>query len=237
MLLLYLLILIASIFSTAFGLSSFLLIPLFTLFFSTKESVAAASLYFTFQNTVKLAFFWRFTDWKISRKLLLYALPGTIAGSALLLHINVSYFQKALGLIILIYIANDLLKKEKEISNPINVKPYQLPIFGFLYGFFSGAIGSGNLLKGPLFSSVGLTKETYIATYAATSFLLNIPKVAMYVIGGLINMDVFLKSTPLLIIAILGTYIGKKFIDRISASNFTVLIKLLFVISAITLML
>lgn len=234
---LYLLVLISSVLSTAFGVGSFVLIPIFTFFFTAKESVAMASLYFTFQNIVKLGFFWRFIDWNISKKLLLYGLPGTIAGSALLLYINISFFQKMLGIAILAYVVKDLLKlKTKEVT-PAQLKPYQIPLFSFLYGVSSGVVGSGNAVKGPLFSSAGLTKETYVATYAATSFLLNIPKIFIYVQGGVISRNVLFESLPLLIVSLLGTYLGKKLISSISESSFTLIINVFFVFSAIALML
>lgn len=230
----YTLVLASSALSTAFGVGSFVLIPIFILYFDAKESVAIISLYFIFQNIAKLLFFWRFVDWGISKQLLIYALPGALLGSALLLQINIIIFQKILGAAILLYVAANILKSKKITPSPPK-KYFYISILSFLYGFSSGVIGSGNAVKGPLLTSAGLTKEIYIATYAATSILLNIPKILIYGYGGLINTSVAFHSIPLLAASILGTYFGKKFITKVSESKFNLVVNIFFILSAITL--
>lgn len=138
------------------------------------------------------------------------------------------------AIIILIYLANEWFGfvpkrglKERQ----------AVPIFGFGYGFLSGLVGSGNLIKGPLFVGMGLSKEAYIGTYAFTSFFINIPKLATYVATGIVNASTLAQSLPFLFISIVGTFAGRRFIRQIRHDVFAWILNITFVIAALALLL
>lgn len=231
----YLAALLVSIASSAFGVSGAILIPLAALYFGPKEGVAIATLYFLFQNVSKLAFFKKHIEWKVATHMLAWAMPGVLAGAALLVYLSAEMFEKILGLGMILFIIGDAVKLKFFGSS--SASPRMMPVWGTLYGFFSGALGSGNVVKGPFFLSIGLLKESYVGTYAATSLFMNIPKIGIYALSGIITATMLVKAIPFLIISIFGTWIGKKVLGRISNDVFYYAIMAVFLVSAISLLL
>ena len=109
--------------------------------------------------------------------------------------------------------------------------------FGIAYGVVSGVLGSGNVLKGPLLTSIGVLKERYIGTYALTSLALNVPKLVVYHEGGIASSQLLARSWPLLVVSLTGTYIGKRVLRHIPDAVFERVTTITFVISALLMIL
>lgn len=230
----YTVVLLASVFSAALGTGgAFILIPLAALQFGAKESVGILTIYFLFQNTNKIAVYKNHIDWKIGWRVVWWSLPGVLIGSFALNYIPVEFFTKLLACLILVYIANDVFKFMPKKHQPDAL----LPGLSILYGFLSGLAGSGNLVKGPLFTSLGLLKETYVGTYAFTALFVNIPKIAVYSATGILDGSAFLKSIPFIVISIVGTHLGKHLIGKIRNDIFYFIVTASFALSAIVLLL
>jgi uncharacterized protein len=231
----YAIVLLMSFLSASIGTGGgFILIPLAALFFGAKEGVGILTLYFLFQNSSKILLFRSHIHTKIGVRLILFAVPGAMLGSIALGFLPVELFKKIFAVIILVYLANELfgLIPKRGLR-----ERHTVPIFGFAYGFLSGLVGSGNLIKGPLFLGMGLSKEAYIATYAFTSFFINIPKIATYAATGIIDGAIVRQSLPFLFISIVGTVAGRHFIRQIHHDVFIWILNITFVIAALGLLL
>ncbi len=230
----YTVVLLASVFSAALGTGgTFILIPLASLQFGAKESVGILTIYFLFQNINKIAVYKNHIDWKIGWRVVGWSLPGVLIGSFALNYIPVEFFTKLLASLILVYIANDFFKFIPKKHQPDAL----LPGLSMLYGFLSGLVGSGNLVKGPLFTSLGLLKETYVGTYAFTALFVNVPKIAIYSATGIVDSNAFLKSIPFIVISIVGTHLGKHLIGKIQNDVFYFIVTASFALSAVVLLL
>ena len=225
---------LSSIASTALGIGSGILIPLAALFYGPKESIGIMTLYFCVQNINKIILFKKYIHWKIVKKVVIWAIPGAIGGSLLLTYIPEDFFKKFLAIAMIIYIVNDIIRRKYKKTETEHEK--NIPILGLSYGFFSGLLGSGNIIKGQLFTSLGLIKETYLGTYSITSFFLNIPKVAVYTFSNIINTSVLIQALPFIGISIIGTQIGKNFLKKINNDFFYIAINISFIVSALLLL-
>ncbi len=228
----YSIVLFTSVLSASLGVGSFILIPLAAVVYGPKEAVGIIALYFLFQNINKIIVFRKHINVPVATKMTIWAIPGAILGSIALGFLPVGLFSKILGILILIYLANDIWQF-------IPKKHYRMgviPVLGTLYGFLSGLLGSGNVVKGPLLSSIGLQKESYIGTYAVTSLFVNIPKILIYLVTGIIVAGSLIKAIPFLFISIIGTYIGKFFVSKVQNDVFYYILNATFAISAIALL-
>ncbi|MBU0706073.1 sulfite exporter TauE/SafE family protein [Patescibacteria group bacterium] len=232
LILFYCIVLFSSIVSSSLGIGSFILIPFAAIIYGPKASVGIITVYFLVQNINKLIFFKGHANKKIAKIIILWSIPGVLAGSVLLGYLPAYLFEKILGVAIILFLLNDLhtfiSKKQSKKS---------IPLFGLLYGFFSGLLGSGNVIKGPLFLSIGLLKESYIATYALTSFFMNIPKIVIYSWNGVITGDTFVQALPFVFLSFVGTFIGRNVIKRIKSHWFYGIVFIFFIISAMLLIL
>ena len=230
----YSIVLFTSVLSAALGAGGgFILIPLAAIQFGAKEGVGILAIYFLFQNINKIAVFWPHIQWRIALRVILWSLPGVLIGSVALSYVPVLLFKRTLAIVILIYLADDLFKLIPRKRQPDDY----LPLLSVFYGFLSGFVGSGNVIKGPLFTSLGLLKQTYVATYAFTSLFMNVPKIMTYYSMGIIDSSALVKSVPFLVISIVGTTIGKRFMNLIRDDVFYYVVTATFALSALALLL
>lgn len=222
---------VITILSGSFGVGGFVLIPLGAIAYGAKVGVGIITLYFLFQNISKIVLFRKHIDWNIAVKMVIWSIPGAIVGSFALSVIPMGIFNKMLAAFILVYLANDMF----ELVPKKHYNAGMIPVFGILYGLTSGLTGSGNLVKGPLFTSIGLLKERYIGTYAVTSFFVNVPKIIVYGFTGIITIESLRISLPFLIISIVGTYIGMHLLKHVREDIFFYALNIVFAISAIIL--
>lgn len=208
------------------------LVPLAALQFGVKESVGIMSVYFLFQNINKVAVFHKHINWKIAWKVIVFSLPGVFIGIYTLTVVPVDLFKKILATFILFYLANDLFKLIPKRGQPEKM----VPVISFGYGFISGLMGSGNIIKGTLFLSLGLAKEAYLGTYAITSFFMNVPKVFTYYAAGILLPSQLKYAIPFVFISILGTYIGKKLLHVVPIHIFKYIITASIALSALLLL-
>lgn len=234
-LLFYGIVLLMSFLSASVGTGgTLILIPLAALYFGPKEGIGILTMYFLFQNSIKILLFQKHIDFKFGMQLILFSVPGAILGGIALGFLPAELFKKIFAVIILSYLANELIGLVPK--RGLNER-HAIPILGFAYGFLSGLVGSGNLIKGPLFLGMGLSKEAYIGTYAFTSFFINIPKLATYTATGIVNASTLTQSLPFLAISIVGTFAGRKFIRQIRHDVFYWILNVTFVLSALALLL
>lgn len=224
---------LVTILSSAMGVSiGTLLIPLAALQFGAKEAVGLLAIFWMYQNINKMVLFRGHIQWQLGWRVIAWSLPGVLLGSIALTIMPAEIFKKVLAIGMLCYLANDLLN-----IIPKNDGKRTLPILSMLYGFLSGFLGSGNIVKGPMFAGWGLRKESYVATYAFTSIFMNVPKIIILSVAGIIGIQMWIISIPLFAISLIGTYIGRHLMQSISETVFYWIIMASFFLAAVALLL
>ncbi|MDD4319687.1 MAG: sulfite exporter TauE/SafE family protein [Candidatus Peribacteraceae bacterium] len=227
-------VLAASVLSTATGVGGMvLLLPFAALQFGAKEAVGIVTLFGLCQNINKIVVFRHAIRWRIGWRMIAWSVPAAIAGSLVLPLVPADLFRKLLAGTVLLYLANDLFRLVPSRGRPERF----LPLLSVVYGFLSGLIGTGNIVKGPLFTGLGLLKEAYVGTYAFTALFMNIPKLASYVATGTLGIDALRQSVPFLLLSVAGTYAGSILLRRVRSDIFYYAVTASFVLSAVALLL
>ena len=107
---------------------------------------------------------------------------------------------------------------------------------GSLSGLIAGIIGTGGAIRGITLASFGLKMETFIITSAFIDLGVDFSRSIIYYTNGFVhNHDLYLIPI-LLVVSIVGTYIGKKILDYISEEKFkSIVLVLIFITGIITL--
>ncbi|MGB5378101.1 TSUP family transporter, partial [Muriicola sp.] len=142
------------------------------------------------------------------------------------------YLELLLGIFLLSLSGLFLIKKELIIDPS---KKNSL-LGGVISGFSAGLLGTGGALRGLTMAAFNMEKSVFIATSAFIDFMIDFTRTFVYYKNGYIH-DHDLKYVPfLLVIGILGTYIGKRILKYIPQSKFKKLsLILILVIGIITL--
>lgn len=91
---------------------------------------------------------------------------------------------------------------------------------GALSGFSAGLLGTGGAIRGLTMAAFNLEKSVFIATSALIDFMIDFSRTIVYYQNGYIQME-HLKYVPyLLVIGIVGSFLGKKLLEYIPQSKF-----------------
>ena len=93
-------------------------------------------------------------------------------------------------------------------------------IGGSVSGFLAGLIGTGGALRSAFLTSFGLRKNLYIATAAAIAIAVDIIRIPIYFGSGFLEQKFYIYIPALFVIAIAGSYFGKKIVDKIPQKMF-----------------
>ena len=102
-------------------------------------------------------------------------------------------------------------------------------IGGSLSGFSAGLLGTGGAIRGLTMAAFNLEKSVFVATSAFIDFMIDFSRTFVYYNNGYIHKH-DLKYVPfLLVIGLVGSYIGKRILDKIPQGKFRKL-SLLFIL-------
>ncbi len=93
-------------------------------------------------------------------------------------------------------------------------------IGGGLSGLTAGLLGTGGAIRGLTLASFDVPKATFLATSALIDFGVDSSRFVVYFSQDYITKDMLFKAPMLLGISLIGTWIGKKLLERISQENF-----------------
>ncbi len=213
----YTLALVAEILGTVSGFgSSILFVPIASYFFDFHEVLGITALFHVFSNTSKMLLFRQAIDKRI---LLFMGLPAFLfvsIGAWLSRFAPVDGLKLILSIFLLAISVFLMAGKDRKIE--ANKK--NLILGGTLSGLIAGMVGTGGAIRGITLSAFSLSKELFIATSAWIDFGVDASRLAIYSWNGYVRAD-FLYMIPILIlISLVGSFLGKKIVLRISESIF-----------------
>jgi len=225
---------VAALFSEIIGTmagfgSSTIFLPLALFFVDFKTALILAAFFHIFGNLGRITFFRHGIDKKL---ILIFGLPSvvlTILGALLVNYTSQDVLKLVLGVFLLVFSIASLIKPD------FKFKPSKknAVLGGGLSGFLAGLIGTGGALRSAFLTAFNLKKEIYIATAAAIALAVDIIRIPIYFGSGFLEQQFYWYLPLLFIIAITGSFIGKKIIDKIPQSLFRKFV--LYVIAVISL--
>ncbi|MEF3078761.1 sulfite exporter TauE/SafE family protein [Winogradskyella poriferorum] len=212
-----LLALVAEIVGTVGGFgSSVFFVPLGNFYFDFYSVLGLTAIFHLSSNLSKIFLFKKGLD----KRLLLYiGVPSilfvVIGGLASKL-INTLFLEIFLGIFLVVLSLIFLIKKNLTF-NPTNKNAI---LGGSMSGLSAGLLGTGGAIRGLTMAAFNLEKSVFIATSAFIDFLIDFSRTFVYYNNGYIHKH-DLKYVPfLLIIGLLGSFIGKKILAYIPQSAF-----------------
>lgn len=216
-------------FFSGFGLGT-ILMPVFALFFPIELAIALTGVVHFFNNVFKLILLGN----KANKSVLLrFGIPAIIAafiGAWILLNITdlpsiysynlgskpfeITPVKLIISILLIIFSVIELLP----FFDKLQFNKKQLPLGGFLSGFFGGLSGHQGALRTAFLIKAGLTKEAFIGTAIVISCLVDFTRLSMYSTrmfeSSLYeNMPLILSAT---LAAIAGAFVGHKLLRKVT---------------------
>ena len=106
---------------------------------------------------------------------------------------------------------------------------------GGLTGFLSGLVGSAGPLGAAFFLGLDLTATAYIASEAFTALTMHLTKTVVYNKYSLIGLTELYYGLFIGLAMILGSWTGKRIIEKLARKKFLLLVDILLTISGLQL--
>ncbi len=209
--------LIAEIIGTVGGFgSSLFFIPIASYFLDFHSVLGITAVYHVMSNITKIALFRQGVDKKVILWIGIPSVIFVIIGAYLS-----SYFEaKWLELFLAIFLI--VLSIVLFVYSNIKLKPNFVNSFsgGVLSGFLAGVIGTGGAIRGIVLASFDLSPSAFIATSSIIDLSIDLSRSVVYFFNGFVHPhDVYLLPI-LAVVSIVGTFLGKKIVLKLSNDQF-----------------
>jgi uncharacterized membrane protein YfcA len=212
-----LLALVAEVIGTISGFgSSVFFVPVAAYFFDFHSVLGITALFHVFSNLSKIYFFKRGVNWKIVLYLGIPAILFVSFGAYLskffdstLLEVILAFFL--IGFSILFLIAQNFIIKPTRTNSILG---------GSISGFVAGLLGTGGAIRGMTLAAFNLNKDVFIATSAFIDFGVDLSRGVVYFSNGYMHWHDMKYVLILIVVSIVGTYIGKTVLDKVSDVTF-----------------
>lgn len=223
--------LISEILGTVGGFgSSAIFVPLAGFFFSLQTVLALTGVLHVFSNIAKLVFFRKTIDFKIVLWIGIPSVVLVIVGAQLNSMIEMKYAELLLGIFLVLFSTFlYFLPHYRLAANKRNSIAT-----GSVAGFLAGLIGTGGAIRGMGLAAFDLEKSTFVATSAAVDLGVDLSRSIVYIYNGYLKAEYYFLIPILLAIAVLGSWIGKKVLDKVSQDNFKKMVLILLFLIGIT---
>ena len=213
---------------TGFG-SSILFVPVASLFFDFKTVLGITAVFHVFSNLSKIFLFRKGIDKKIVLKLGLPAVIFVVIGAYLTTFLPTRTIELAMNLM-LILLALYLIFN---FNRPIKKTDTNLYIGGTVSGFIAGIAGTGGAIRGITLSGFQLPKEIFIATSAIIDLGVDSSRAIIYLSNGYFQKEYLVLIPFLIVIGILGSYLGKLILIKTSEIIFRYLVLGVIILTAL----
>jgi uncharacterized membrane protein YfcA len=229
MILFLLLALVAETLGTLGGFgSSMLFVPLASLFLDFQSVLGITALFHVMSNLAKIGLFrhgFRGQQGFAAKKgwYLALAIPAMLfvgLGALLTKAWQGPWLEASMGLLIALLAA--LLLR----FTTFTLKASWLTLIagGTLSGFLAGLVGTGGAIRGITLSAFGLTKDTFVAISAFIDLGVDSTRALVYFQNGFVHTHDLYLLPGLLVVSILGTWLGKVFLNYLPEARFKQLV-------------
>ena len=212
-----LLALVAEVIGTIGGFgSSVFFVPLGNFYFDFYSVLGLTAIFHLSSNLSKIFLFKKGLDKKLLLNIGIPSVIFVIVGGFLSKIINSDFLEIFLGVFLVGLSLLFLIKSKLSIApNKKNAI-----IGGSFSGFSAGLLGTGGAIRGLTMAAFNLEKSVFIATSAFIDFMIDFSRTFVYYNNGYIHKH-DLKYVPfLLVIGIIGSYLGKKILVYIPQTKF-----------------
>jgi hypothetical protein len=209
--------LIAEIIGTISGFgSSVFFVPVAAYFFDFHSVLGITAVFHIFSNISKIVFFRKGVNWKIVLKMGVPAILFVSLGALLSKYLNNQALEIGLAVFLIFFSLIFLLFQK------IAVRPTTLNslVGGTISGFVAGLFGTGGAIRGMTLAAFNLQKDVFIATSAFIDVGVDLSRGLVYFSNGFIHYHDLGYVLILIGVSIVGTYVGKLILQKISETLF-----------------
>jgi len=213
----FLLSLLAEVLGTVGGFgSSVFFVPIANFFFDFQSVLGITALYHLSSNVTKIVFFKKGLDKNLILYLGLPAVIFVLAGAYFSKFLDPGLLTYILGFFLIISSLLFLIFK-RLIVIPSSKNAI---LGGTLSGLSAGLLGTGGAIRGITMAAFKLDKNKFLATSAVIDLGVDFSRTIVYYLNGYMHKHDMYLIPILIVVSVIGTWIGKVILNKISQDQF-----------------
>jgi uncharacterized protein len=197
--------------------SALILLPVALLFLDFKTALVLVAFMHLFGSLSEVVLFRNRIVWRMFAYFGFAGIGFTFLGAMLVPHIHQNALLGLLGGFLIAY-ALFMLVEPHFHSTPSRS---HMVLGGATSGFLTGLIGTGGAIRSAFLTSFRMSKEKYVATAAAIAIVVDGTRIPIYIKDGLLDEQYYWMLPVLLVLAIIGSIVGKRLLSKIPQGLFT----------------
>ena len=205
---------------TGFG-GAAVLLPILVLIFGVRDAIPILTVAQLIGNGSRVWFNRSELVLPVVGWFALGGVPAALVGGVLFASAPLSFLKRLLGIFLLGTVAYRHLGKQRSLRLPLR----GFAVIGAVFSFLSALLGSVGPIMAPFFLVYGLVKGAYIGTEAFATVVMHVTKLVAYGGTAILTLQNVAAGLALGPIMVLGSFIGKKILDRVPERFFVLLIE------------
>jgi len=205
---------------TGFG-GAAVLLPVLVIAFGARDAVPILTVAQLIGNASRVWFNRREVDYRVVGWFALGGVPLALLGGLLFARAPLTALTRLLGVFLLLVVAWRRLGPRTSARPPLRA----FALIGAAGSFLSALLGSVGPLMAPFFLAYGLVKGAYIGTEALATVVMHVAKLVAYDSAHVLSRASLLTGLAIGPCMIVGSWIGKRIVDRVPDRVFVLLIE------------
>lgn len=213
---------------TGFG-GAAVLLPALVAGFGVREAIPILTVAQLIGNGSRAWFNRRELNWRVVLWFAIGGVPMAFLGGLLFAKAPLPVLTRGLGAFLLLVVVWRHAKPSTQKKFPIQT----FAAIGGTASFLSALLGSVGPVMAPFFLAYGLVKGAYIGTEALATVVMHVTKLVAYRQTAVLTMSGTFVGLLLGPIMILGSFLGKRIVDKLPERVFVLLIEAVLIIAGL----
>ena len=210
-----------------------ILLPILVPIFGIRDAIPILTVAQLVGNLSRVWFNRRDLEWRVVARFAAGGVPAALAGGFLFASAPLKFLTRLLG----IFLIAVVIYRHSGISSARRLPLRAFPLIGAVFSFLSALLGSVGPIMIPFFLAYGLVKSALIGTEALATVVMHVTKLVAYGSASVLTAAGLQLGLAIGAIMILGSFVGKKLLDRLPEKFFLYLVEATLVIAGLNFLL
>jgi uncharacterized membrane protein YfcA len=210
-----------------------ILLPILVPIFGVRDAIPILTVAQLVGNLSRVWFNRRDLEWRVVAWFAAGGVPAALAGGFLFASAPLKFLIRLLG----IFLIAVVVYRHSGISSARRLPLRAFPLIGAVFSFLSALLGSVGPIMIPFFLAYGLVKGALIGTEALATVVMHVTKLVAYGSTSVLTTAGLLLGLAIGAIMILGSFVGKKLLDRLPERIFLYLVEATLIIAGLNFLL
>jgi uncharacterized protein len=198
-----------------------IMLPVLVWAFGIRDAIPILTIAQLIGNLSRVVFNKRELKWPVIWRFTLGAVPAAVIGGIIFATAPAAALVRLLGVFLIVMVVYRHTRWGKNAK--LTLRGF-VPL-GAASGILSAVLGTVGHFAAPFFLSYGLIKGAYIGTEAMTAVFMHLTKLGVYGSYALIGIRTLLIGVAIGAVMILGTFLGKRLLNKIPDHIFPYIIE------------